>query len=113
VLGAGLEIINKICEFAPVIADFKVADIPNTDRLICSQTFEAGRKARLSCMVLQGGTAFWNCVRTAKEFNGDIFVVAEMSHPGAVEFMQPKALELASLGRRMQSNRCGRTCNAP
>ena len=27
----------------------------------------------------------------------DIFVVTEMSHPGAVEFMQPKALELAAL----------------
>jgi len=96
VLGAGLEIINKICEFAPVIADFKVADIPNTDRLICSQTFEAGASA----VIVHGFTgrdSVLECVRTAKEFNGDIFVVAEMSHPGAVEFMQPKALELASL----------------
>ncbi|MCZ7362228.1 MAG: orotidine 5'-phosphate decarboxylase, partial [Candidatus Methanoperedens sp.] len=42
VLGAGLKIINAISEFGPVIADFKVADTPNTDRLICSLAFEAG-----------------------------------------------------------------------
>jgi len=87
VLAEGLGIISDICEFAPVIADFKVADIPNTDRLICSQTFEAGARA---VIVLE-------CVNTAGKYKGDIFVVTEMSHPGAVEFMQPEALELASL----------------
>lgn len=96
VLGEGLEIIKDICEFAPVIADFKVADIPNTDRLICSQTFDAGASA----VIVHGFTgrdSILECVRTAKECNGDIFVVTEMSHPGAVEFMQPHALELAFL----------------
>ena len=96
VLGAGLGIINDICKFAPVIADFKVADIPNTDQLICSQTFEAGASA----VIVHGFTgrdSVSECVKTAKDFHGDIFVVTEMSHPGAVEFMQPKALELASI----------------
>lgn len=96
VLGAGLGIINDICKFAPVIADFKVADIPNTDHLICSQTFEAGASA----VIVHGFTgrdSVLECVKTAKDFHGDIFVVTEMSHPGAVEFMQPRALELASI----------------
>jgi orotidine-5'-phosphate decarboxylase len=96
VLGAGLGILNDICKFAPVIADFKVADIPNTNRLICSQTFEAGASA----VIVHGFTGqdgVSECVKTAKDFHGDIFVVTEMSHPGAVEFMQPKALELASI----------------
>ena len=96
VLGAGLGIINDICKFAPVIADFKVADIPNTDGLICSQTFEAGASA----VIVHGFTgrdSVSECVKIAKDFQGDIFVVTEMSHPGAVEFMQPKALELASI----------------
>ncbi|CAG1000571.1 orotidine-5'-phosphate decarboxylase [Methanosarcinales archaeon] len=96
VLAAGLEIINDICEFAPVIADFKVADIPNTDRLICSQAFEAGASAVI-VHGFTGNDSVLECVKTAKYFQGDIFVVTEMSHPGAVEFMQPKALELASL----------------
>jgi len=96
VLGTGLGIINDICKFAPVIADFKVADIPNTDHLICSQAFEAGASA----VIVHGFTgrdSVLECVRTAKKYEGDIFVVTEMSHPGAVEFMQPKALELASI----------------
>src|SRR3972149_4808205 len=45
VLEAGLGIIGMIKDYAPVIADFKVADIPNTDRLICAQAFEAGASA--------------------------------------------------------------------
>ncbi len=103
VLGAGLEIINDISEFAPVIADFKVADIPNTDRLICSQTFEAGASA----VIVHGFTgrdSILECVKTAKDFQADIFVVTEMSHPGAVEFMQPKALELAALARECKAS---------
>ncbi|MGB8216505.1 MAG: orotidine-5'-phosphate decarboxylase [Candidatus Methanoperedens sp.] len=96
VLDAGLAVIGKICKFAPVIADFKVADIPNTNRLICSQAFEAGASA----VIVHGFTgqdSLLECVKTASEYGGEIFVVTEMSHPGAIEFMAPKALELASL----------------
>ncbi len=96
VLGAGLGIINKISKFAPVIADFKVADIPNTSQMICTQAFEAGAGAVI-VHGFTGSDSLLECVRTAKEYNGEIFVVTEMSHPGAVEFMAPKALEIAKL----------------
>jgi len=96
VLGAGLPVIGRICEFAPVIADFKVADIPNTAHMICSLAFEAGAKA----VIVHGFTgrdSLLECVKTASEYDGETFVVTEMSHPGAVEFMAPKALEIAAL----------------
>ncbi len=96
VLGAGLGIISRVCEFAPVIADFKVADIPNTNKLICSQAFEAGASAVIA-HGFTGRDSLLECVRTANEYNGEIYVVTEMSHPGAVEFMAPKALEIAAL----------------
>ncbi len=96
VLGAGLGIIKAISESAPVIADFKVADIPNTVHLICSQAFEAGASA----VIVHGFTghdSLQECVRTGKEFGGEIFVVTEMSHPGAIDFMAPVAESLARL----------------
>lgn len=96
VLGAGMEIISEISKFAPAIADFKVADIPNTSKIICSQAFEAGASA----VIVHGFTgkdSLLECVSTAREYDGGIFVVTEMSHPGALEFMAPKALEIAKL----------------
>ena len=96
VLGAGSGIIRELTNFAPVIADFKVADIPNTDRLICSKAFESGASA----VIVHGFTgrdSLLECVRTGQEYDGEIFVVTEMSHPGAVDFLQPKAFELAAL----------------
>jgi len=96
VLGAGLKIIKNISKFAPVIADFKVADIPATNKLICSQAFEAGAEAVI-VHGFTGSDSLSECVKTAREYNGEIFVVTEMSHPGALEFMAPKALELARL----------------
>lgn len=44
-----------------------------------------------------GRDSLSECVKTGREYNGDIYVVTEMSHPGAVDFMQAKALELARL----------------
>ncbi|MBE0522679.1 MAG: orotidine-5'-phosphate decarboxylase [Candidatus Methanoperedenaceae archaeon] len=96
VLGAGIGIITQISEFAPVIADFKVADIPNTDRLICEQAFKAGAEA----VIVHGFTgkdSLTECVKTGKQYGRDIYVVTEMSHPGALDFMQTAAEALARM----------------
>ena len=96
VLGAGLGIITRISEFAHVIADFKVADIPNTDKLICEQTFKAGAEA----VIVHGFTgkdSLTECVKTGREHGKDIYVVTEMSHPGALDFMQTAAEKLARM----------------
>jgi orotidine-5'-phosphate decarboxylase len=96
VLGTGIDIIRDISDIAPVIADFKVADIPNTARLICSQAFDAGASA----VIVHGFTgkdSLAECVSTAKEYDGDIYVVTEMSHPGALDFMEPVGEALARL----------------
>jgi orotidine-5'-phosphate decarboxylase len=96
VLISGLDIIETFSEFAPVIADFKVADIPNTSRLICSLAFQAGADA----VIVHGFTgrdSLAECIMTGKEYGGDIYVVTEMSHPGALDYMSPVAEELARL----------------
>ena len=70
VLSTGLGIIKDISKFAPIIADFKVADIPNTNRLICSQVFEAGADA----VIVQGFTgrdSLEACVEVASKYQKD------------------------------------------
>ena len=87
ILATGLGIIRELTEFAPVIADFKVADIPNTNRLICEQVFKAGADA----VIVQGFTgrdSLNACIEVASEYRKSVFVVSEMSHPGGAEFLQ-------------------------
>ncbi len=96
VLAEGLGVVSDLAEFAPVIADLKVADIPNTDRLICEQVFKAGADA----VIVHGFTGHDSlraCVEVADGFGKDIYVVAEMSHPGGAEFFQPVADTIAEM----------------
>jgi len=76
----------------PLIADFKVADIPNTNRLIAEQVFDAGF-ASIICHGFTGKDAVQACVDVAADFGGACFVVAEMSHPGATAFFHGGAAE--------------------
>jgi orotidine-5'-phosphate decarboxylase len=86
VLSAGLGITRELSGFRlPLIADFKVADIPNTNRLIADQVFSAGFSA-IICHGFTGRDAVQACVESAHSHGGMCFVVAEMSHPGATEF---------------------------
>lgn len=100
ILGTGLQIVSKLEKYAPVIADFKVADIPNTDRLICEHVFKAGCAA----VIVQGFTgpdSLAECVKTANEFGGKVFVVSEMSHPGGDHFFTDGvSKEIAALAKK-------------
>jgi hypothetical protein len=81
-----LGIARDIARFGlPLIADFKVADIPNTNRLIADQVFAAGFSS-IICHAFTGRDAVQACVDSAHKNNGECYVVAEMSHPGATEF---------------------------
>ena len=96
VLATGLGIVKDLSQYAPIIADFKVADIPNTDRLICEQVFKAGANA----IIVHGFTgrdSLDACVNTARESGKDVYVVAEMSHPGGAEYFQPIAGSIAKM----------------
>jgi orotidine-5'-phosphate decarboxylase len=99
VLACGLGVISDIKRYANVIADFKVADIPNTNALICREAFEAGADA-IICQGFVGLDSVSACVDVAKKYGGEVYVVTEMSHPGALDFLQPCAFELVDLARR-------------
>ena len=86
ILSCGLDVAGELEALdLPLIADFKVADIPNTNRLIAEQVFDAGFSSVI-CHGFTGKDAVQACVDVAADYGGACFVVAEMSHPGATAF---------------------------
>lgn len=88
------DIIRELSELAPVICDFKVADIPNTNRLIVEQTVARGAKG----IIVHGFTGS-DSVKAAVDAAGEaeVFVVVEMSHPGGMEFTRDTADRIARI----------------
>ena len=82
VLSAGLDVVTEISKSVPVICDFKVADIPNTNRLIAEAAYGAGAQG----LIVHGfkGTESVSACKSSED--KDLFVVITMSHPGGGEF---------------------------
>ena len=83
-----------------VICDYKVADIPATNEKIANQTFDAGADA-IICHGFVGSDSVDACKTSAEEHGGEVFLLTEMSHPGAIKFLQPNADEIARMGVEM------------
>lgn len=95
ILAAGPEIIREMSSVKDVICDMKIADIPNTNRLIVEQAMARGAAAVI-CHGFTGEDSVKACVDAAK---GQVFVVTEMSHPGGKQFTAPVADRLATLAK--------------
>jgi orotidine-5'-phosphate decarboxylase len=96
ILSAGLDIVREISAFSPVIADLKIADIPNTNTLICEAALCAGANGIIA-HAFTGRDSLLACAHCARKHGANLFVVTEMSHRGAEQFMAPLAAELARL----------------
>ncbi len=98
-LAEGLEIINKLKDKFQfkVICDFKVADIDATNSKICDETFKAGADA-IICHGFVGSDSVQACLDVAKKHHKDLFLLTEMSHPGAKMFLQKNADTIAQMG---------------
>ncbi len=95
VLSEGPQMITKLSEYSDVICDFKVADIPNTVKLIVENAVSRGASA----IIVHAFTGD-DSLRAAVEAAGDaeVYAVTEMSHPGAKLFTAQHAEEMARLG---------------
>jgi orotidine-5'-phosphate decarboxylase len=102
VLSEGLNAITMVKEAfnCNVIADFKVADIPETNKKIADLTFKSGADA-IIVHGFVGPDSLKACINSADEFGTEIFLLTEMSHPGASKFLQPAAEEIAHMGMDM------------
>ena len=101
-LAEGLEIIGKLKEkFGfKVICDFKVADIDATNSKICDETFKAGADA-IICHGFVGSDSVQACLDMTNQHGKELFLLTEMSHPGAKMFLQKNADEIAEMGVEM------------
>lgn len=95
ILAAGPDIITELADVKDVICDMKIADIPNTNRLIVEQAMARGACAVI-CHGFTGDDSVRACVDAAK---GQVFVVTEMSHPGGRQFTAPVADKLAGVAK--------------
>ncbi|MGI5965077.1 MAG: orotidine-5'-phosphate decarboxylase [Candidatus Methanomethylophilaceae archaeon] len=102
VLSAGPDMINRLSENHDVICDFKVADIPNTVRLIVENCVSRGASAVI-VHAFTGDDSMISAVE-ATDGKAEIFAVTEMSHPGGKMFTAAHAEEMAEMGAR-----CGAT----
>lgn len=98
-LAEGLEIIKKLKDkFGfKVICDFKVADIDATNEKICDETFKAGADA-IICHGFVGTDSVQACLDMADKHGKELFLLTEMSHPGAKMFLQKDADAIAKMG---------------
>lgn len=80
-----------------IICDFKVADIDATNEKIVRTTLNRGADS----IIVHGFTgedSVLACKDTAEELGKEIFLLTEMSHPGADRFLKPVSLEIAKMG---------------
>lgn len=83
---------------APLIADLKVADIPETGGAMVERALRAGASAAI-VQGFAGRDTVERCVAAARRLGGEVFVVAEMSHPGGATYLAPAAESIARMAR--------------
>ncbi|MEO2236689.1 MAG: orotidine 5'-phosphate decarboxylase / HUMPS family protein, partial [Candidatus Poseidoniia archaeon] len=85
----GLETVAKLAKLAPVICDLKVADIPNTARLIAEAAYGAGAAGIIAHAFPGAGPL--RAIRDVAP-DRDLYAVITMSHPGGGEFFERNGL---------------------
>lgn len=98
----GVNIISKIKEKTklPILACFKIADIPEISRRIMKVAIDAGANG-VTVHGIFGRDMIEECVRVGSQKGVDVYVLTEMSHPGAVELTQQLGEKIALMAREL------------
>src|SRR5437773_2141476 len=97
ILPTGSAMIRELAVDGYVLCDFKLADIPNTNRLVVEQAIRAGASGVI-CHGFAGEDSVRACVEAAGR--ADVFVVTELSHPGGQEYTAKFAEDFARIAVR-------------
>jgi len=101
VLSCGIGIIGEIKKALaksgkakPIIADFKVADIPEISAMICKKAVESGA----DFVIVHGFGG--EDVAEACSAAARIFMVCDMSHEGSRSFLEPSSMRIARIAKK-------------
>lgn len=94
ILNCGKEIIGKVSEVGNVIVDIKIADIPDVSRKIANTLTLAGASG-----IIVHGIVGRDVLREVRKESKEMYVVAEMSHPGSLDFMSEQSERIAMMAR--------------
>lgn len=100
VLSAGIGIVAKLADLKPVIADFKIADIPYTSSLIADIAFKNGASAVIA-HGFAGSDTLKSILDVASNYDGEVYVVTELSSEGGREFLTSVSNKIAELAREL------------
>ncbi|KXB03820.1 hypothetical protein AKJ47_01615 [candidate division MSBL1 archaeon SCGC-AAA261G05] len=101
VLSTGLEIIHKIRKLGelPIIADFKIADVPHINRQIARYAYESGADAVIA-HGFTGRDSLEATISIAEEMGGKgVIVIPDMSHLGGEMFIKPSSKQIVKLAK--------------
>ncbi|MEM0129997.1 MAG: orotidine-5'-phosphate decarboxylase [Thermoplasmatales archaeon] len=94
ILERGVDALKEISSYGKVIADLKISDIPDVSARIASELTSNGAAG-----VIVHGFVGRDVVRACRKVSREIYVVAEMSHNGSLEFMSVHAEEIARMAK--------------
>lgn len=100
ILSAGIRIISEISELRPVIADLKIADVPHISAKIAEIAFKNDAKAVI-VHGFAGSDSLKAVLNVSRRYDGEIYVVTELSSEGGREFMGNLSLEIAKKAKEL------------
>ena len=102
ILATGLGIITELKRRTnlPIIGDFKIADIGNTNKWIAKHVFNAGVDAVIAHAFI-GEDAVNDIIEVIDGTDKGLFLLVDMSHPGATMFLKPHLVELTELAVKL------------
>lgn len=98
VLSAGIKVISELAEIKPVIADLKIADVPHISAKIAEIAFRNDAKAVI-VHGFTGSDSIKAVLSVSKRYEGEVYVVTELSSEGGTEFMERFSIEIAEKAR--------------
>lgn len=101
ILANGPQIITEIARNYRVICDFKVADVPHTNSMIVSRAVLLGASGVI-IHGFGGRDAIEACISSSR--GASIFVVAELSNPGALEINARFSTEIARMAVELKAD---------